>query len=229
LGGQLYIASKPPYKEEIGNFIDYFSKQLHKCGVNIVLNKEIKEEDVEKLNADIVLVAAGSEPFIPPIEGLHLANAFTAQEILLDPSKVYGNVVVIGGGGTGLETAEFLLSKGHKVTIVEMLDDIAVDEEPNRRKLIITRLSKAGVRILTHAKVTKLTSKEVTIDWNGNAHVLQADSVVFAAGVRPDKKVGEEISSTRENVYFIGNCDMAGCGLDAIHAGFEIGYKLFCN
>jgi 2,4-dienoyl-CoA reductase-like NADH-dependent reductase (Old Yellow Enzyme family)/thioredoxin reductase len=226
LGGQLYLATKPPNKEEIQNLISYVTKQLAKQGVQVVMNKEITSEEIAEMKPDVVLVATGSEPIVPPIDGIKLPHVFTAQEILLHPEVLSGSVVVIGGGATGLETAEFLEEKGFNTTVVEMMTDVALDLEANRRKLLLNRLSDMGVRILTQAKVKKITENGIVIDWMGQQTVIKSDCVVLAAGVKPDKELEEKLQLPKDKVYYIGNCAEQGCGLDALRDGFRIGRSL---
>ncbi|MCR4441663.1 MAG: FAD-dependent oxidoreductase [Peptococcaceae bacterium] len=226
LGGQLYLASKPPCKDEIANLLSYMSAQLARLNVDIRLNQEIGLEDIKKMQPDAVVVATGSIPFIPPIEGVNLPHVVTAQAVLRKPEIVAGKTAVIGGGGTGLETAEFLAEKGLSVIVIEMMEDIAGDMEPTRRKLILNRLSEKGIRILIKAKVKRINPGCVVIEWLGNEQSIDADSVVLATGALPVKKLGEELRELNLEVHFVGDCLNPRTGLDAISDGFQAGLSI---
>jgi 2,4-dienoyl-CoA reductase-like NADH-dependent reductase (Old Yellow Enzyme family)/thioredoxin reductase len=223
LGGQLYAAAKPPHKEEIENILRYMSDQLVKNQVEIHLNTKLAFEDIRAIKPEAVIVATGSKAMIPPIEGVHMNHVVTAQDILLDPAPVSGRVAVIGGGATGLETAELLSEKGFGVTVVEMMPELALDLESSRKKLILNQLSANGVRILIGAKVKKITSDGLIIDRDGAESFVEADSVVMAAGVVPIQDFNETLKSYEGDVYFAGNCHGPGAGIDAIREGFMAG------
>jgi 2,4-dienoyl-CoA reductase-like NADH-dependent reductase (Old Yellow Enzyme family)/thioredoxin reductase len=223
LGGQLLLASKPPHKEEIGNLVQTTERQLASSGVDIHLGKRITIEEIKALNPDAVIVATGSIPFIPPVEGVHNSNVFTAQKVLLQPELVSGTVVSIGAGATGLETAELLASRGCKVTIVEMLPTVALDQEANRRRLGLESLGDYGVRILVNAKVKKIEDHAVTIEWNCEEATLPADYVILSAGVRPQKELMPGLESLNCPVVTVGNCARPGAGIDSLRDGFEAG------
>ena len=223
LGGQLLLASKPPHKEEIGNLVQTTGRQLAAAGVKVHLGKKITVDEIKALAPDAVIAATGSIPFIPPVEGVHGENVYTAQQVLLHPELVSGTIVSIGAGATGLETAELLASRGCKVTIVEMLPTVALDQEANRRRIGLENLSDYGVRILINAKVKKIEKNAVTIEWNNEETVLPAAYVILSAGVRPQKELVPGLETLVCPVVYAGNCARPGAGIDSLRDGFEAG------
>lgn len=134
LGGNLIPASIPAFKDDYRILIDYLSTQMKKLGVSIELNKEASAEGVQRMKPDCVFVAAGAEPVIPKIsgieKGLKTGKVVTAIDSLLDELKVDEPTVIIGGGLVGCETALYLAQEqGRSVTVVEVLDSVALDME----------------------------------------------------------------------------------------------------
>ena len=224
-GGQLALAGKPPHKEEITCLVDSMERHLKAYGVEMHLGVRLSAADIKAKAPDEVVVAAGSAPFVPPVEGIQGAQVFTAQQVLEQPSLVKGRIVGIGAGATGLETAELMASLGCEVTLVEMLPTVALDQENNRRRLDLESLSESGVRILVNAKVKKIGEKSVTIEWGGGETALPADYVVLSAGIRPRKELETELTAMGLNipVLYAGNCVKATAGIDALRGGFEAG------
>lgn len=116
LGGKVVAASKPPHKESFMNYIEISEDIIRNLGVEVRLETEVSEELIKEINPDHVFIAAGSSPIIPPIDGIYSQKVITAEEVLFaNDDKIQkmlkGNILVIGGGIVGLETAEYLISK----------------------------------------------------------------------------------------------------------------------
>ena len=223
LGGQLRLAGKPPHKEEITYLVDTTERQLRDLGVSIHLNRTLDVEDVRGLKPDAVVVAAGAVTSVPPVEGIHAPHVLTAPEALRNPAALKGNVVVIGGGSTGAETAEYLAVSGCKVAVVEMLKQVAHDLENSRRRILLESLSKKGVRLLVGAKVKRITGSEVQMAWCGDEIALPADYVVLSTGIRPRNDFENLREKIGVPVYYAGSCANPGPGLEALREGFEVG------
>ncbi len=126
LGGTWLIAALPPHKAELLTFVGWQRHELEKLGVTIKYNTELTKERIAEEQPDQVIVATGCTPFIPPIPGKDQPHVVQANNILQQNVRAGENVVVMGGGSVGVETAEFLSLYGSNVTIVEMLDDILI-------------------------------------------------------------------------------------------------------
>ncbi|NLB89291.1 MAG: FAD-dependent oxidoreductase, partial [Syntrophomonadaceae bacterium] len=123
LGGQLNIADKPPYKTNITKIKDYLINEINLSNVEVKLGQICDEKLVRELRPDIVVWAMGARPIIPAIEGLE--EVVTIEEILNGTTVIEKEkVLVIGGGTSGCEVAEYLQDK-HQVTIVEKAASMA--------------------------------------------------------------------------------------------------------
>ncbi|MEM2213603.1 MAG: FAD-dependent oxidoreductase, partial [Candidatus Nezhaarchaeales archaeon] len=122
LGGQLNIAARSPLAYEFAEVGKYFMNVLPKLGVKIRYNTEADAAKVLAENPDVVIIAVGASPLIPPIPGVE--NAVTAFDVLMGKVDVKDKVVIIGGGGVGCNTAAKLADEGKDVTLIEMLPRI---------------------------------------------------------------------------------------------------------
>jgi 2,4-dienoyl-CoA reductase (NADPH2) len=108
LGGQLLYAAIPPHKEELKTTISYLTAQLEKLKVRVKLNTAPTAEEIAEGKPDAVIIATGAIPHIPDWEGIAGPNVVTTIDVLAERKPTGQNVVILGSGLTGCETAEFL-------------------------------------------------------------------------------------------------------------------------
>ncbi len=182
--------------------IDRQAKRLH------VKNLETGQAD--SLPYDKLVIATGAKPFVPPIEGTDLEGLYGLYKLeeaqalrqAVEEGKVQ-RAVLIGGGLIGMETAEALVARGVKVTVIEMLDHILpalIDSEP--AAFLTKHLRAKGVTVMTGTKVTKIEGDDhghVSAVVAGDQRIA-ADMVLMAVGVRPNvdlaKEAGIELGGT---------------------------------
>ena len=145
----------------------------------------IVEANGETFIGKRLLIATGSSPIIPPIPGLRegMENGFvlTSREVLSMENQPK-HLVVIGGGVIGLELASYFNSIGTLVTVIEMLDHIAGDHDPELVKILQKNLESRGVRFLLTSKVTELTSNSVQYEQDGSKSGICCDQVLLSIG-----------------------------------------------
>ena len=138
-----------------------------------------------------LLIATGSSPAVPPIPGLKegLAAGFvcTNREILALTEKPE-HLVVIGGGVIGLELASYFTSIGSKVTVIEMLDHIAGENDAELVAILKKSFEKRGVTFQLSAKVTELTTNAVKYEKDGVVTEVVCDKVLLSIGRRANTR-----------------------------------------
>lgn len=227
LGGQLPLAYAPPQKGEIATFRDYLVKQMEKLKINVQLNKEATLEAIRHEKPDVVILATGARPAIPDIPGADGEKVITAWDVLQGKAEAGTNVVVIGGGLVGCETADYLAEKGHKVTILEMLPKVASDIGPLMAPLLLERLEKQGVQIITEAKVTAIHSDRVTYKRNGQEESLTGfDTVVLAIGSQSNDTLAREMEGSGIDYYVIGDGVSSRRITQAVFEAMRVGHEL---
>ena len=134
-----------------------------------------------------ILIATGSSPAVPPIpglkEGLESGFVCTNREILVLTEKPE-RLVVIGGGVIGLELASYFTSVGSSVTVVEMLDHIAGENDAELVAILKKGFEKRGVTFHLSAKVTEVTQTGVKYEQDGAVNELSCDKVLLSIGRR---------------------------------------------
>jgi len=226
LGGQLLLAAKTPYCDEMANIADYFSIQLKKAGVKVERNKEVNASLIKQVDGDVVIVATGSSTAIPEMPVEKGSKVFTAHEVLAGEVEVGRNVVVSGGNQIGVQTAELLASQGKQVTLVEQSRKVGTELSIWDRHHFIVRLKEARVKILKETTVKEIKPQEVTLVTKEGVQKVLADAVVFARPRKADKKLMEDIRLESGEVYAVGDCVAPRRALNAISEGFQIGNKI---
>ncbi|MFC2031875.1 FAD-dependent oxidoreductase [Chloroflexota bacterium] len=226
LGGQLPVASVPPYKEAITDLVKYLTRQLTKLGVYIRLGEKANAESIQRGKPDVVIVATGAVPIILDIPGVQENNVATAIEVMSGRKEVGHRVVVVGGGLIGCETAEFLADKGKSVTIVELLEEIGTDLIQSSREAILLRMANAGIKMETGAKVTEILPTGVVTERGGKSESFLADMVVLVVGMKSVNELAGELEGKVPELYVAGDCDGVSKLVDAIADGARIGYTI---
>jgi pyruvate/2-oxoglutarate dehydrogenase complex dihydrolipoamide dehydrogenase (E3) component len=203
---------------------------MERLGVKVELDKKVSPEAVLGEEADVVVIASGATPIIPDIPGVERCEVITAIDALSADTLPGEEVVMIGGGLIGCETAEYLTTRNKKVTIVEMLENVATDVGISTRWVLLRRLREQGIRMLTSTTVKSITNSGVVIEREGKTKTLKADLVILAVGLKPQKELAESLSRHEPpmvpRLYTIGDCSEVGKILEAIHDGFRIGCEL---
>ncbi len=224
LGGQLNIAAVPPFKHEFAHLIKSMVRHAEKAGVKIIKNMQVNLNSVN--GYDTVILATGGVPKIPKIPGIESKNVFTAWEILRGDVTTGENVLIIGGGMVGCETADFLASQGKKVMIVEALEEIATDLIDRIKYFLLPRLEENKVQIKTSAFVKGILPDGVLIQTGENMQELHGySSIVLAMGTLAENRLAQEISKKypNMNIVSIGDAKEPRNLLDAIAEGAELG------
>ena len=198
------------------------------------------EADGQTIRARRFVIATGSSPAAPPIEGLDEAGYLT-NETLFDNRQLPEHLLIIGGGPIGLEMAQAHRRLGSKVTVLEALTPLAKDD-PELAAVVLQQLSKEGVEIIAGARVDKVATAgsgyAVAITHDGAARSIEGSHLLVAAGRRPNVDglgleaagiahdrhgitVDKAMRTSNPKVYAIG--DVAG-GLQFTHvAGYHAG------
>ncbi|MFC1904716.1 FAD-dependent oxidoreductase [Chloroflexota bacterium] len=227
LGGNLIAASVAPYKDDIAYLTRTLVKQVEKAGVDIRLNTEVTPELIEENKPDVVILAAGSLPIVQDVPGVDGDNVVMAVDLLTGHKKAdWEKAVIIGGGMIGCEVAEFLADKGTKVTILEILKRAASDIGPTSRWVVLDRMRKAGINIVTLAQVTEITSGGVNALCNESTEFFPADVVVIATGMKPDDRLISELQGKVGALYSIGDCVQPRRIAEAMETGFKTALEI---
>lgn len=227
LGGQFLVAAMPPFKQDVARAIKYYVHMCEKHGVALRLGTEATAEMVRAENPDVVIIATGAEPIVPDIDGLDGSRVVAAWDVLRGEEDVGKEVLIVGGGMVGCETADFLGEHKRHVTIVEALPKIAKDVPLYTRYFLLERLKEYGVRIQTEACVDRCVQDGVVCKIDGRDFTLDGfDTIVLALGARSVNALVAEIKDTVPELYVIGDAREPRQAIEAIEEGARVALRL---
>ncbi len=148
------------------------------------------------------------------------------MKALLAKKDVGDNIIVIGGGVEGCETAVWLAQRGKKVTVVEILADILQEMLLANRMMLLEMLEEADVRIQTSAEVLEITDDGIVVQKKAKREILKADNIVVAIGVKSEKGLSEVLEGKRSAVHVVGDCVKPRKVIDAIWEAYRVAHVL---
>jgi NADPH-dependent 2,4-dienoyl-CoA reductase/sulfur reductase-like enzyme len=227
LGGQLLPGSMPGHKKELHSLIRFQKKQIEKFGVCCHLNHEVNTKDIQAFNPDVVVLATGSRPAIPSVDGIDSPIVLTYEDVLNGAPPPFKQAVVIGGGATGLEMALHLAEYGCRVSVVEMLAKIGGGLESMTKKILIARLKEKNVKIMTETELIRVVSAGAVVTGSDGTQLLvEAERVIFATGTRPYNRLYEKVKSLGYETHQIGDCLEIRSAKAAIYESAVLGRSL---
>lgn len=246
LGGTLNAAKIPPHKDMIGRLVKWYQQQLPVLGVDIRTGTEATEAMLTELRPDVVFLAAGAY-YIRQIAGSESEKVMDAVWALTHPEQVGRRIVIVGGGASGAEVADYFsgsgtavnvigsdgvggdlvfrteincAANGREIAVVEMLDSICSDLDVFCKEVVLTKLRENGVRLYSGCRVDEINASGVrAFRMEEQQEIfLPADTVILAGGLR--SKYAEKFTSAPCPVIRLGDSIRAGKIKDAIYTAY---------
>lgn len=230
-------------------------ERFEKLGVRVILeqghfidNKTVETEN-HLIKAKRFIIATGSIPFVPPIEGLSNVPYLT-NETIFDLKELPKHLVVIGGGPIGIEMAQSFVRLGSQVTVLEAFSALPKDDQAVTAKLKEILISE-GIDLSENVKISsiKKIEQEIHIDYqtsDGKQKTLKASHIIVATGRRPNIQnlnlesagikfsprgieVNAHLQTSNPKVYAIGDCTggYQFTHVAGYHAGLAIRNTIF--
>lgn len=232
-GGKFVLAGKAPKKQEFEDAVKWEIKQCEKMGIEIKTNTTVTPELIAEVKPDHVVIATGAEAKIPDLEGIDGADIIYAEDVLAGKAEAKGEVLILGGGGVGCETAEYLVSKG--VKNVRVMDSKRVGKGMGMLRTMFMDIEYPGKTIQksNRSKVTAIGDH--TIDYKFTDKFKKTsnktrsfDTLVIATGSksRPTEDLTAKCEELGIAYNVIGDAKKVRMGIDATADAYKVGMEI---
>ncbi len=224
LGGLLYFTDVDVDKPDLRNFKDTLIYELSLTNAKVLLNTEATPEFIKEFNPDEVIIATGSQPSCPPIPGIENATqAMGVYDGTCTPGK---KIVMIGGGLVGCEAGLHLQKTGHEVTVVEMLPRVANESFGMYREGLVWEMEKNGMKWFENTKCLEIAPNSVKIENADGVQTLEADTVLYALGMKSIDYSALKEACGDKPVYVVGDAIKPGKVDQCTRSGFIAALKI---
>ena len=206
LGGVLLCEDKVPFKTHLKEYLERQAMLCARAGVEIRLNTTVTPQYAVAQKADVLIAALGARPVKPPVEGIDGANVYAAEEVYLDASKAGQKVVILGAGLVGVEMAIFLAQQGREATLVEILDRPNLENAAMHAMAVMKELRQRKIPMRLNTRATKIRPDGVEIEGPEGKGFLEADTVIYAAGMRAQRDEAVALSQCAPEFVMLGDC-----------------------
>ena len=220
LGGQIVHEQHIPFKKDMYHFIEVLAKRCEDAGVDIHLNTEVTPEEVAAMGADVVMTAVGAKPIIPQIPGINSAKVVGLKALEGRQPSVGQKVAILGGGLVGSEVAIYLDMIGKDVTVVEMKDTWASDAYWMHKVAMDKYIRDSRIDIKVNTTAREITDAGIVCNTPDGEILIEADTVLLAAGMKADRASADEFLNTAPRVFEIGDAIKAGRLVEAVKLGY---------
>jgi 2,4-dienoyl-CoA reductase (NADPH2) len=228
LGGQLIPASKETGGGHI--FVDlvrYYETVLKKWNVDVRLPTEVTPQLCAEIAPDVAVVATGSEIGPLPIPGAARNHVVIAHNILEEGSPCGDRVVVLGGERIGLVAAEYLASRGKRVTLVEMGKRLGEDVIATFKWRHAAWVRELQIQTLMNAQAKEITEEGVRVEEkDGSERLVPADTVIIAIPRQPRQQLLTDLEFVCDELYVVGDAVKPRSMHNAIREGYLIGIRI---
>ena len=211
LGGQVKLVMKTPMRESFEEIIRLGEKQLPKLGVEVRLGVEASVDTILAEKPEAVVVATGSDPYLPEIPGAEGKNVLSVADVL-NGAETGEHVVIVDTQGTqpACSVAEFLADQGKQVEIVTGLNWVGRDIPLPVWHRLYERLLGKGVIMSPMTGVTRIGEDSVQVFHVVNPEITRTiesvDTVVMATGGKANDGLYQELRGKIEGLHAVGDC-----------------------
>ncbi len=228
-GGILAYARLAPGRGELGDLVDYYHRELRRLGVEMLLGAPLNRELISRINPQEVVIASGSQPELPQIEGIFDTELelHTVADVLSGESSTGAKVIVLGGGVAGLTLADFLAGQGKQVVVLNRDAHFAREISANDRTYLRERLKRPEVRLHKHVVIQGFTPHGLRFSASGQNHSLDGfTDLVLAENRRSVRSPADLFKNMDVEPHLIGDAKGPRSLLESQTEADEVGRNL---
>lgn len=227
LGGQLNIADKGKYKQDLHRYHLYLERQMEKSDIEIILNKKADRDYVKSLNPDALIIAIGSTPKNIQFESDQSIEVLQISDYLKNEPEIKHHVVIVGGGSVGCEEALRLSDHQHKVTIIEYGNALAPRGNDLYREALKQHLNASkNIIQMTNTSFKGIRGGKVLVEHQNQFMEISADTVLLSVGFEPKIDETATFFGIIPATYYVGDCKDVASIMEATNEAYFIAASL---
>ncbi len=211
IGGQLKIAHLAPYKSEIAGFLRYQERCLLESRVIIKKGIEATPQKILDQGSETVILATGSNSRPMETPGAAPDQVIDVRQLYENRFELGENIMILGGGDIGCETAEWVYRPGKYITIVDIAADILSNMKKIPKERMLVRLKQKGITILTETSLISIENNEAMLrNVDGTEQRLKTDHVIVSVGSISERSLAKQLEGQIDDVYVVGDAANIG-------------------
>lgn len=232
-GGRFLLAGKAPKKQAFAEAVEWEAKQCERMGVEIKTGVTVTPELIAEVKPDHVIIAIGSEYVAPEIPGIDGADVVSADDVLSGKVMPHGETIILGGGGEGIEVAQYLVEKG--VESVRIMDKVRVANGTGmlRNMFLNLEYTPDQIKRSNKSRITEIGDHEITYKFTDkfkktSVKTRKFDTLVVAYGTtsRPSDALVAKCEEMNVPFDVIGDAKAPRMGIDATAEAYEVGTRI---
>lgn len=229
LGGLLKLYTTISFKWPYKDYLEFMVRKINESNVKVCLNTNVNVETLKDSDFDGIIVAIGAQSAVPEIAGVNDHPVIYAPAVYGSEDQLAKDVVIVGGGQSGVETGMHLAELGHNVTVLEKFQKLAKDAPPLQ---FYSMFEEAWEKLpnfhgIVNAECTAITDSGVTyIDADGKEQTVNAGSVIIATGMKSKTEEAFAFGELNKRMLLIGDCHTVSDVQVAVRSGYAAAYTL---
>lgn len=232
IGGQIRLAASMPGRQEIGDILAWYERQLHKLDVQVRLNTSVDRSILDEIVPDALIVATGSLPtmpqgFISGLENIENIDVMMVDDLIEERLLTGDTVLVIGGDQIGFQLADYLAEQGKQVAVAERGSKFAAKMAVADRFYLKERMKGLSIDLYPNAERIEIQPVDDVglVRESARVPLPGVDTIVLASDRRANRFAAEIAERMGIEVHIIGDAmGVAGEGQGTIMAAIAAGY-----
>ena len=230
LGGQVQLAQLLPRRSEFGGASTNLQRELEIHGVEVKKNTSVRAEFINQAKPDVVVLATGAKPYMPPYEAGGNLQVINAWQVLRNEVEIGRSVVVVDWrcDWIGPGVAEILCRAGHQVQLAVNGVNVGETLPLYVRDHTAGELHKLGIPVTTYARLYGCDDSTVYMQHTASGEPIifeGIDTLVLCSGHEPVDDLAEQINSDIE-IHRAGDCNAPRSVEEAIYEGMRVGWAI---
>ncbi|WP_413875124.1 FAD-dependent oxidoreductase [Albidovulum sp.] len=224
-GGQALLAQLLPSRAEFGGLVTNLAYELREAGIATEFNRKVDIDLIRKISPDAVIIATGSQPFVPLVEGREAGDVIEATSYLAGKAEPGASVVIADWrcDWQGVGVAVLLASRGHRVRLAVNGTAPATNLQQYVRDFWAGQLHRSGIEVIPYARLFGVDADNAYFIHEASHEPIileDVDTVITVCGRVPDQSLDQEIAADGIPFISIGDSKVARSAEEAIFEGY---------